>query len=101
MAFVRVGSAADVWPGGVILATVGTTDVAVWDRQGKLYAVDNRCPHLGGPLAMGALQDNMLVCPWHGWEFDFTTGKCDFNQAIVLRTYEVAVVNDDILLELP
>ena len=101
MAFVRVASAADVRPRGVTLVTVGTADVAVCDRQGKRYAVDNRWPHPGGTLAMGALHDNMSVCPWHGWEFDCTTGKCDFNQAIVLRTYEAAVVNDEILLELP
>ena len=101
MSFVRVGSAGDVRSGGVILVTVGSTEVAVCNRNGKLYAVDNRCPHLGGPLAMGALHDNMLVCPWHGWEFDCTTGKCNFNPAIVLRSYEVDVVNNDILVEIP
>ncbi len=100
MSFVRVGSAGDVGPGGVILVTVGSTEVAVCNRNGKLYAVDNRCPHLGGPLAMGTLHDNMLVCPWHGWEFDCTTGKCDFNPAIVLRSYEVDVVNNEILVEI-
>ena len=101
MSFVRVGSACDVKPGGVLLVKSGATEVAVCNRSGTLYAVDNRCPHLGGPLAMGALHDNILVCPWHGWEFDCTTGKCDFNEAIVLRTYKVEIVGDEIRLELP
>jgi len=101
MSLVRVGAAGDVRLGGVILVRVGATEVAVCNRGGKLYAVDNRCPHLGGPLAMGALHDNMLVCPWHGWEFDCTTGKCDFNPSILLRTYGVEVAGDEILLELP
>ena len=101
MSFVRVGSAGDVKPGGVLLVKSGATAVAVCNRGGTLYAVDNRCPRLGGPLAMGALHDNILVCPWHGWEFDCTTGKCDFNEAIVLRTYKVEIVGDEIRLELP
>ena len=101
MSFVRVGSAGDVRPGGVTLVLIGSTEVALCNRNGEFFAVDNRCPHLGGPLAMGALHDNMLVCPWHGWEFDCTTGKCDFNPTIMLRSYAVDVVDNEILVEIP
>lgn len=49
--------------------------ICVANVDGKYYALDNVCPHQGGPLGMGYLEGKKLVCPWHGWEFDATTGK--------------------------
>ena len=42
----------------------------------SVYAIDNRCPHEGYPLAVGHLSGNRLMCAWHGFEFDLPTGKC-------------------------
>ncbi|MBI2755079.1 MAG: Rieske (2Fe-2S) protein [Chloroflexi bacterium] len=42
---------------------------------GEFLAVDNRCPHLGGPLARGKLDGAVITCPWHGWEWDLRTGR--------------------------
>lgn len=79
----------------------GSTELAICNVEGEIFAVDNRCPHRGGPLAMGALHGTRLVCPWHAWEFDCTTGVCDFDPAIVLRRYPVNVAEDQsILVEL-
>lgn len=101
MSFVRVGSLTDLRPGGVMEFRQGGTEVAICNVEGELFAVDNRCPHRGGPLAMGALHGNHLVCPWHAWEFDCTTGICDFNPKVVLRRYAVRVGEDQsILVEL-
>jgi nitrite reductase/ring-hydroxylating ferredoxin subunit len=41
----------------------------------------------------------MVVCPWHAWEFDCTTGACDFNPEIVVRRYPVKVEGDDVLVD--
>jgi len=70
MALVQVGSLDDLRPGGVLEFRQDNREVAVCNVNGELFAVDNRCPHRGGPLAMGALHGTLLVCPWHGWEFD-------------------------------
>ncbi len=101
MSFVRVGSLDDLRPGGVMDFRQGDTELAICNVGGEVYAVDNRCPHRGGPLAMGALHGSQLVCPWHAWEFDCKTGACDFNPGIELRRYDVHVGEDQsILVEL-
>ncbi len=101
MSFVRVGSMDDLRPGGVMEFRQGSSEVAICNVGGALFAVDNRCPHRGGPLAMGALHGTHLVCPWHAWEFDCTTGVCNFNPTVVLRQFAVRVAEDQsILVEL-
>ena len=45
-------------------------------RFGKIYALDNTCPHLGGSLGRGTLKANGVICPLHHWTFDISTGKC-------------------------
>jgi nitrite reductase/ring-hydroxylating ferredoxin subunit len=52
--------------------------VAIWWHQGKVYAVDNRCPHLGFPLHKGSVQDGILTCHWHHARFDLCSG-CTFD----------------------
>jgi nitrite reductase/ring-hydroxylating ferredoxin subunit len=47
---------------------------------------------------MGALHGNLLVCPWHGWEFDCVSGVCAFNPAVTLRRYPVEVREDRSIL---
>jgi thiamine pyrophosphate-dependent acetolactate synthase large subunit-like protein/nitrite reductase/ring-hydroxylating ferredoxin subunit len=61
-------------------ATAGTTSVALVHFDGQYAAMDNRCPHQGGPLGEGAIEKGIdgqcwLRCPWHGWDFDPLTGK--------------------------
>ena len=41
----------------------------------KFGALDNRCPHQGGPLGEGSIENGLLRCPWHGWDYDPLTGK--------------------------
>ena len=60
--------------------TVGTTSLALTHYEGAYAAMDNRCPHQGGPLGEGSIEEGVdgkcwLRCPWHGWDFDPLTGK--------------------------
>lgn len=69
-------------------------------RDGRLFAADNTCPHRGGPLADGIVGGGKVICPLHARKFDLTTGQCaEENTAI--RTYAVREVNGRIFLELP
>jgi nitrite reductase/ring-hydroxylating ferredoxin subunit len=43
--------------------------------EDELYALDNHCPHNGGPLGKGTLDGQRLICPWHGWSWDVTSGR--------------------------
>ena len=66
--------------GRVITVTAGTTSMALVHFDGQYSAMDNRCPHQGGPLGEGSIEKGeggqcWLRCPWHGWDFDPLTGK--------------------------
>ena len=51
------------------------TTVCLTHFKGRYAALDNRCPHQGGPLGEGSIENGWLRCPWHGWDFDPLTGK--------------------------
>ncbi len=51
--------------------------VAVSRCRGRYGALDNVCPHMGGPLGQGTIEDGKLICPWHGREFDPSSGQCE------------------------
>lgn len=101
MAFVKVGSLTEITPGTVVQVDVGEETIAVCNADGELHVVDGICPHAGGPLGQGALHGKMLVCPWHAWEYDCTTGKHDRNENLCLAKFAVKVEGDDILVDLP
>ncbi len=67
-------------------------------RDGRVFATDNRCPHRGGPLADGIVGDGTVICPLHSWTIDLTTGRCVREKACV-RTYDVRVVSGRLLLD--
>lgn len=50
-------------------------EIVLWSQRGSLYALGNRCPHSGGPLSLGWVQDGCLVCPWHGARFRLQDGS--------------------------
>lgn len=101
MSLVKVGAKSELPPGSLIEVAHGDTAVAVCNYNGEFHAVDAACPHRGGPLAQGALQGNMLVCPWHAWEFDCVTGRSDYDNNVVLRKYEVVEQAGEIFVDIP
>ena len=65
----------DVPPGSVIAVQAGERWYALVNVDGALHALDNNCPHNGGPLAKGTLYGKDLACPWHAWRWDVTSGR--------------------------
>jgi nitrite reductase/ring-hydroxylating ferredoxin subunit len=78
MMTVRVVSLEELKAKQVIVTHPGDRPVAVWFHDGKVYAVDNRCPHLGFPLHKGTVTDGILTCHWHHARFDMCSG-CTFD----------------------
>ncbi|HXW54154.1 MAG TPA: Rieske (2Fe-2S) protein [Candidatus Cybelea sp.] len=74
--------------------------IALANVEGKIYALDNVCLHRGGPLGQGELSGKSVTCPWHGWEYDVTTGKVTLNPAVGVETYKVEIRGDDVYVEL-
>ena len=75
---------------------VGERRIALFRDRGELFALDETCPHRGGPLHEGPVEDGVVVCPWHLWRFDLVTGCSPVNPLSRVRTYEVEVEGDDV-----
>lgn len=73
----RVAGPDDLASGGVMMAKAGDKLVAVVRIGDTVSALDNACPHMGGPLGQGTVDDGRLVCPWHARAYDVTSGECD------------------------
>jgi nitrite reductase (NADH) small subunit len=93
---VTVARADELKPGELKHIEVDGEAIALANVDGKLYAVDGHCLHLKGPLGEGELENTVLTCPWHGWQYDVRTGLNEFDHAIRLRTYEVRVEDGDV-----
>ncbi len=99
MALVKVGSVSALWPGRVMEARVGESVYALCNQDGDIHALEGSCPCTGGPLGRGALREQLLVCPWHGWKFDCATGRTTHNDKGV-ATFPVTIEGDDILIDI-
>jgi len=86
--------------GRVKTVTAGVTSIAMTHVQGQYGALDNKCPHQGGPLGEGSIENCYLRCPWHGWDFDPLTGKPPGGYDDGVRTYPVEVRKDGIYIAL-
>ena len=73
------------------------THLAIFKFEGKFYAVDNRCPHMGYPMSKGSLRDGVLICHWHHWEFDLKSGGCFQAFGDDLKAFPVELRDDGYL----
>ncbi len=73
--------------------------VCVARLNGSLVALDNVCPHRGGPLSDGVILDGKIVCPWHGWQFDLITGMSVQVPNTGVDLYRITVEGDEIFME--
>ena len=101
MAFVKVGAAADLAPGSVMEVVVGGSPYAICNVGGELRAFDGICPHAGGPLGQGNIEDGRLICPWHAWEYDCRTGANDYDESLTLASFPVKIESGEILIDVP
>lgn len=91
MGFVRVACKDEIPPGKVCELGVAGKAIALANVSGKLCAFNNICVHQGGPLGEGDLVGQVVICPWHSWEYDVTTGKLMGNPEVGVETYPVEV----------
>jgi nitrite reductase/ring-hydroxylating ferredoxin subunit len=98
---VRICSTVDVPPGTGREVVAAGRIVAVFNVDGQFYALDGICPHAGGPLGQGRLAGGIVTCPWHGWQFDVTSGRHCLNPRLTQTSYPVQVLAEDVFVELP
>jgi len=100
MPFERAAKAADVPAGTIRQLQVAGKSIALANLQGKFFAINDVCIHRGGPLGQGELTGNVVTCPWHGWQYDVTTGKVVQNPTMGVACYAVELRGDDVYVDL-
>ncbi len=73
--FVSVGRVEDWQDGQAREVKVHKKPMTVIRLKDRFFALNSICPHMGGPLSCGTVQDRTIVCPWHAWGFDIETGE--------------------------
>jgi nitrite reductase (NADH) small subunit len=84
-------------------ALVGGREIAIFNLGGRFLAVDNRCPHRGGPLADGIVSGAAVVCPLHAWKVSLESGGVQRpgDAGACVRTYPTRVEDNVIWVEIP
>ncbi len=99
-------------PGERVLRRLDGKSVGVFNVEGELFALHNRCPHKGGALCLGPVTgtnvrsegfdyvygqaERLIRCAWHGWEFELETGHSLADPTIRAKTFPVAVEDGDV-----
>lgn len=97
-----LGAEADVPEGGAKCVAVNNKPYALFKVGGRVYALDNRCTHVGGPLCEGDLEGSIVTCPWHGSRFDVRSGQVVGPPARVpVRSHSVTVEGGRVFAEIP
>ena len=94
--FISVATVESLPPGQGRTVEVKGRRFAVYNLDGQFHAIDDTCPHRGGPLGAGTLEDGRVFCPLHGWSFDLKTGACHSNPEMPVKSYPVHVENGEV-----
>ena len=97
--FVRAARAADVRAAGCLAVNANGHTIALFAQNGRIYAVDNRCPHMGFPLDRGTLHDGILTCHWHHARFDLESGGTFDQFAGDVRTFATEIRDGEVWVD--
>lgn len=86
--------------GGLVVKTDDGREIALFRCADQICAIDNLCPHQGGPLSEGILEDGCVTCPWHGWQFDVKSGACQNMPSEDVRSYPISIKDGGIYLQI-
>jgi nitrite reductase (NADH) small subunit len=101
--WVRITACGNIPPREGRAAVVGDREIAIFNIGDGFLAVDNRCPHNGGPLADGIVAGGAVVCPLHSWKISLHTGSVERppGLGVCVRSYPTRVEDGIVLVELP
>ena len=98
--FVKVARKSELPESDGTYVEVEGKGIALFNLGGEIYALDNACTHVGGPLSQGRVEEGAFYCPWHGSRFDIRTGEVRmFPAREDVATYEVRVTGNDVEVE--
>ena len=73
--FIEIARTDEIAPGEAKMVEVEGRKIALFNLEGSYWAIDDTCPHRGGPLSEGEVKGEEVICPWHGSEFNIKTGE--------------------------
>jgi nitrite reductase (NADH) small subunit/3-phenylpropionate/trans-cinnamate dioxygenase ferredoxin subunit len=94
--FIPVASVTQIPPGRAEAFVVGSYEIAVFNVGGTFYAIENACPHQGGPLSEGFIDGPVVTCPWHAWCFNVADGHMTLGGFTSVETFEVLLEGETI-----
>lgn len=92
----KVAGVGDLQEGEVRTVQAGGRSLALVKHEGRHCALDNACPHQGGPLGEGSIEDGWLRCPWHGWDFHPCTGRVRSGAGAGVATLDIEERDDGV-----
>lgn len=97
---VQVATLDDVLPGQAFIVEVDDLEIVLFNIEGQIYAMENACIHAGASLGRGEFfpEKALVICPWHGWRFDVTTGE-SFSSPLSQKTFPVTIEGRNILID--
>ena len=99
--WVRVAEQVEILDGHSHTVQLEGREIVLWQHQGQFYALGNRCPHTGGPLSLGRLQGDCIVCPWHGTQFQLDNGlPCNGPAEEGVDVYPVRLSGQGLLIQI-
>jgi nitrite reductase/ring-hydroxylating ferredoxin subunit len=96
----RIASVEEVPPGSGKECVAAGRIIALFNVDGEFHAIDGICAHAGGPVGDGALNDNIVTCPWHGWQYDVKSGQHCLTPTICQQSFPVTVEDGEVFAEL-
>jgi nitrite reductase/ring-hydroxylating ferredoxin subunit len=94
----RIGAVRDLKAAGQLTGKVGSLPVVVFWHEGRAWAIEDRCPHMGFPLRQGTVESGLVTCHWHHARFDLATGCTLDLFADDAQGFEVVCDGDDVLV---
>lgn len=98
--FVPVAGVHEIPVGRGRVVKVQGKSVALFNVEGRFFAINNVCPHEGGPLAKGKMKGHVVSCPWHDLQFDVRNGFGTDGGGYCVASYEVRVRDDQVWVSL-
>ncbi len=99
--FIEAAKTDEIPPGQAKVVQINGKIVAIFNSDGKYYAVEKSCPHLGGSLNEGEVEGEVVTCPWHGSKFSLKTGEVLGEPAKRgIKSYKVMVEESKIKVEI-
>jgi nitrite reductase/ring-hydroxylating ferredoxin subunit len=96
--WIRIAAVDDCPPGEAREYVAEDRIIALFQVDGRFYALDGICPHQGGPLGRGTVCGGIVTCPWHGWQFDVVSGQHQANRSLQQLGFPVKVEGQNIFV---